>query len=384
MKTLRTRRILALFGILALAACDESTPIDAFADENLTLNQTMELELLAEADPVEVALDLATFNNDLASDVGHIRAFDGRSLNAEGRTLFANAQDALRAGDREAALRHAAEARRRLAEALVATGGEEVILSLIEWLEKLIDEAAEDPDMFDDPEAAIAELNRIATAAREAWEAGETVEAGALAILGLQRVRFRLRHHDRPDDRLRDRARLRVALAGSAVRLAQRLLWSVSVDVEPDLTTDLRGDVAVDVASLHDVQNRHLQLAKKQLAMAERALAAGRFARAVHFAELATWSALKAVVLPGGVNEADARRILWVAETLFERACPPVISDAASDLLRDRLCARSGRLLQKGKMMLEEGKIRGIGTLWQSAVISHWLIVTAPAVDPVT
>ncbi len=209
------------------------------------------------------------------------------------------------------------------------------------------------------------------------------MEAGALAILGLQRVRFRLRHHDRPDDHWRNRARLRVALAHSAVRLAQRLLWSVDVAVTPDLTVDLAVDVEVNVTSLHDVQNRHLQLAKKQLAMAERALAAGRFARAVHFAELASWSALKAVVLPGGVNEADARRILWVSETLFERACPPVISDAASDLLRDRLCTRAGRLLAKGKMMLEEGKIRGIGPLWQSAVISHWLIVTTP-VDPVT
>jgi len=107
------------------------------------------------------------------------------------------------------------------------------------------------------------------------------------------------------------------------------------------------------------------------LARAEEALAAGRYARAVHFAWHAHWAALKAVVLPGGITHEDIGTILDLAHQLFEEATA-VVGDDPSEL-EARLLGRARRLIAVGEEKLAEGNPRGVAPLWSSAVISLWL-----------
>jgi HEPN domain-containing protein len=108
------------------------------------------------------------------------------------------------------------------------------------------------------------------------------------------------------------------------------------------------------------------------LALAEEALASGRYARAVHFAHHAHWSALKAVILPGGITEDELRAMAELAHRLFEEAKVALGDDPTE--LEERLLALAGRLIERGEQKLEEGHVRGVAPLWRGAVISRWLI----------
>ena len=149
-----------------------------------------------------------------------------------------------------------------------------------------------------------------------------------------------------------DRARLAVSLAETAVALAERLINARDVPVR---------DAVTDVA---DRQNRWLAHAKRMLERAQRALENGHFARAVHFAQHAHWSALKAVILPGGITEAELEAMIKVAEELYGQA-EAALGDAPSEL-ELRLFQRAGRLIELGKTRIEEGHKRGVapGVAW--------------------
>jgi HEPN domain-containing protein len=345
--------VLALLGVAVLGACDTGT--DVRLDE-LTAAEHAELEVLTDQGSFEVGLEMSEITNNVATELGVDGATTGRLLRAEARALFDQAREAMQDGDRIRALDAARRARILLARALVAAGGEAAVEALIERIEALALTA--DDEVFDDPEAVRARLEEIAADARELLDRGDTLAAAARALLGEQVARF---HRGRRDhsDIATDRARLAVDLARSAVALAERLLADDAIPT--DATTDRVTD-----------RNRWLYLAKELLARSERALENGYLRRAVHLAHHAQWAALKAVILPGGVTEAEIRAIADLAQELLAQATEAVGDDPTE--LEQRLLTHAERMIALGLERLEMGEKRGVAALWRAAVVCHWLL----------
>jgi hypothetical protein len=354
MKTLRDLRFLALSALMAAVACDDSGT--ELALDQVTPAEALELAVLADEGSFDVAVTLTTVMNDVAMVRGNSGALQAQSLNAEAKAAFAEARAAMLAGDHRRALELSDIARRLVARALIATGGLPTVDDLIERLEDIL--LTLDVDVVDDPDALRVELETIIAEAKALLEAGDSVGAAARAILGEQRLRFHRGRRDHRGDIAPERARLDVALAGSAVRLAERLINAQIL--------------STDVASSDrpDRQQRWLAHAKKMLERAETALSNGHFARALHFAQHAQWSALKAVILPGGITEQEVRDMVELAQDLHKLAR----AEVGDDPIKVRLWNRAGDLIEIGLRKLEAGHKRGVAALWRAAVISHWLI----------
>ncbi len=358
MRKLACSRTLAVLGFLAVGACGESASDPSF--ENLTAEQELELAVLADQASFDIAVDLTTVMNDVAMARGHAGALSARALNADARAAFAEARKAMLEGDHRRALEVSDIARRLIARALIATGGVPAVEDLIERLEDIL--LTMDAEVFDDPDALRAALESIIAEAHALLAGGDSVGAAARAILGEQHVRLRRGRRDRRGDIAPERARLEVALAGTAVALAERL---VADHVVPT-------DVAE--SDVPERQNRWLAHARKMLERAEQALSNGRFARAVHFAQHAQWSALKAVILPGGITEGELEAMVKLAQTLHEQATTVIDEEPEPSELRVRLLNRAGDLIEIGIRKLGNGHKRGVAPLWRAAVISRWLI----------
>ena len=365
MKTLKRSPTLAFLGIMAVAACEDGTPTAPIVDELFTLDEMIELDVLASAANVAVALELADASNNVASSSGDVRAQDGRELHDRARLRFTEAQDDLARGNRRAALDKARDARRLVARAIEATGGGRAVAGMVERLEAIASTIGEDVDSFDDPTDVASELNRLAVSARAALASGDATRAGERAIFGDQRTHDRRSNDRRGNDRSgRDRggdnrgsdvgprrAQLAIELGATAVALAERLLENDVID---------------------DERSRFLATAHELLEKARAAYGEGHYGRAVHFAEAASWSALKAVVLPGGITEEDMRAMIDLANSLHEEA-RAALGDAPTEV-QIAMFKRAGRLIELGEKMVAEGKQRGVGPLWRGAVISSWLI----------
>jgi HEPN domain-containing protein len=351
-----------LLGLVSLTACEE-TSLETL-DQDLTPEEASELALVQDDAARMAALELSETTNDVAADFGSPVA-EARRLAAQAGFRLAAADAALHAGDRRRALDEAREARRLLARAIVAHGGATAVEALIERVEELAAQIdAEDDDVFDDPAAVRAKLERLAAEARAFLASGELVRAAERALLAEQIARHhRGRRHVRGDV-VPERARLAVALAGTAVQLAERLIGAEEAPV--------RDVGAGDVSDVDDQRNRWLEHAKRMLARAQEALAAGHFARAVHFAEHAHGSALKAVILPGGVTEEEIRALVALAHHLHDEAKIAIGDDPTP--LELRLFERAGRLIELGEQMIADGHRRGVAPVWRGAVISRWLM----------
>jgi len=360
MKTIWTRGALALLTTLAAAACDEGG-LDPLSDD-LALDEAAELAVLEDAGSFDAAVEFTTVSADVAAELGLPGVGEGRVLAAQAGARFERARDFLLEGNRRRALAEAREARRIAARAIVATGGEEAVEGLIEHLEELaLSIDAEDDDVFDDPEGLRARLEALASEARELLEAGHLVAAAERALLGEQLVRYHRGRRDHRGDVLETTARLAVSLATTSVALADSLV--------ADDATPVRQLGSAD-ASVH--QNRWLRHAHHMLARAERALDAGFYARAVHFAYHAHWSALKAVILPGGITQEELDAMVELATEFYAAADLAVEGDPTA--LRERLLGIARRSIERGTAALEEGHKRGVGAVWRGAVISRWLI----------
>jgi HEPN domain-containing protein len=360
MKQMRTRRMWALLAVLALPACDESGV--GLLDGEPTPDEAAELALLEDQGSLEIPFELTETTSDVAASLGGGDATEGRLLSAQARARFFAARESLRDGDHRRALELARHARLLAARALVAAGGVEAVEALVERLEELLLTLdAEDDDVFDDPEALRERLEALTAEARALLESGELVAAAERALLGEQLVRFHRGRRDFRGDVAPERARLAVDLAGTAVALAERLVRAGDTPVRE-----------VDSSEVLDRMNRWLVYAKRYIAVAEHALEQGRYARAVHFAWHAHVSALKAVILPGGITEEELQAMADLANTLYEEALVAVGDDPTE--LEERLLALAGRLLERGEQALEEGRTRGVAALWRAAVISSWLI----------
>lgn len=360
MSTKQRRGWLTLTLLGALAACAD--PGTQATLDDLTFEEAAELAVLDETGSLEVAAELHAAANEVDASLGLPRVGEGRLMNAEAVAHFAAARDALAAGDRRRALEEAREARRILARAVLATGGPEAVEALVERLEDLVDDlGTDDDDVFDDPEGLRERVAAIAAEARALFERGEYVRAAERALLGEQIARHHRGRRHHPGDIAPERARLAVALAGTAVSLAERLIAADSVPVRDIGATDVDSH-----------RNRWLAHAHRMLEMAEQALANGHFARAVHFAEHAHWSALKAVILPGGVTEAELRAMAELARRLYAQAEIAVGADPTE--LEKRLLQRAARLIERGEQLITDGNKRGVAPVWRGAVISRWLI----------
>jgi uncharacterized protein YciI len=236
-----------------------------------------------------------------------------------------------------------------VAQGIEMAGGRQAILGMVERMEGLPVTVAADPDAFSDPVGLGLQLGQLAQRARRALGAGDATGAGAVGVLAEQALRHRQREQGQGVGR---RADLTVALAVESVALAERLL-----------------DEQAEAADTEQLDL--LATAQEFLAEAETALEAGQDIRAAHLAQLARWWALKAVVLPGGITDEDARLIQEVAETLLEAAAAAVEADPTEVNLA--LLARATRMLEHGEENLGDGNCRGLGALWQSASISAFL-----------
>jgi hypothetical protein len=359
MKRMTMRRVVTLLAVLAFAACDE-TGFQPF-DPALSLDEETELSVLQDPGSLDITVELADASAYVAASFDGTGTTDGHALIAQARLRFQAAHDALLAGDRPRALEIAREARRLAAQAIVATGGAEAVEALIEHIEELaLSLDPEDDDVFDDPELLRERLERLAAAARQLLAEGRLVAAAERALLGEQFVRFHRGRRDHRGEVLPERARLAVALGGTAVALAERLV--AAEDIPFYNVSD----------AVTDRQNRWLAHARHMLQLAEQALANEHFARAVHFAWHAQWSALKAVILPGGVTEEELRAMVELANGLYEEAVAAVGDDPTE--LEQRLLGLAGRLIERGEQMLAEGYPRGVAALWRAAVLSSWLV----------
>ena len=302
MKTLKRNPTLAFLGIMALAACEDGTPTAPIVDELFTRDGMIELDVLASAANVAVALALADASNNVASSRGDVRAQDGRELHDRARLRFAEAQDDLARGNRRAALDKARDGRRLVARAIEATGGGRAVAAMVESLEAIASTIGEDVDSFDDPTDVASEFNRLAVSARAALARGDATRAGERAIFGDQRTHDRRSNDRRGNDRSgRDRggdnrgsdvgprrAQLAIELGATAVALAERLL---------------ENDV------INDERSRFLATAHELLEKARAAYGEGHYGRAVHFAEAASLLVAGADALQRGVPS-DALRSL--------------------------------------------------------------------------
>ncbi len=348
MDTIRSTLVLTALSFLLLAACQNDGPTEPNLLD-LSIEDELTLELLTDPATSETALEFAGIQNAAA----HRRGKSWGSTHnhqSQAELCFRQAEAALAQGDQVRALEKARAGRRLVAQGIELAGGSQAIVGMVERLEALPLSVTADPEAFVNSGKLGLQIGKLAERARDAIRAGDLVRAGALGVLGEQAFRH---NHRRQHQVGASRAEIAVALGAEAVELAKRLLNDQVVAADTE-------------------QQDFLATAEEFLAQARRALEAGADLRAAHLAHLAQWWALKAVVLPGGITNEEARFILGLAETLLAEARAAVGPEATP--LEEALLSRAARFLERGKEALGNGRCRGMGALWQSAVISSYLI----------
>jgi hypothetical protein len=346
MRTNRPFNLTVLLTALLAGACQDGGPTEPGLDL-LSTEEELTLALLQDPASVDVALELADIQESAAHGNGHGWGTQGNGA-GQVRTMFHAAQTSLAQGDRVRAMERARQARRLVAQAIEGAGGAQAVEAMVERLESLPLEVASDPDAYMNSGKLGLQLGKLATTARTALRQGQVTRAGELGVLGEQAVRNQQRLQNRIQA---GRAEIVVALGRESIELATRLLGDPISDTE---SQDL------------------LAIARRFQGEAEEALEAGEEARAVHLARQAQWWALKAVVLPGGITDEEARAMSNLATTLLADARAAVGPELTE--LEEALLKRAARLLEMGQANLANGTCRGIGALWQSSVISSYLI----------
>lgn len=339
----RTLAVLPLLGGILLAACQDGEITAPFAeDTEFAAEDVIALDLLASSTSLDAALAVADGPVAAATrrrGFGHAGAQDDV---ARARVRYQEAVRLREHRDSAGAAAEAREARRLVVRAGQVAAGALFAAGMVERLEELAQRVAQNPGGYDDPVGLQQELNDLAAQARQRLQVRDSTGAGERGVLGEQRHRQRQR-----DGGLGAGADVHVALGAEAVALATRLLDEQGADEE---------------------QLRYLDTATEYQRAAEAALAAGDLERAIHFADLAQWTALKAVVLPGGVTDEEVRMVADLAEALYAEAVASGPTDVEALLL-----ARARALIDHGLALLEAGSTRGVGALWRAAVISSWI-----------
>jgi hypothetical protein len=213
----------------------------------------------------------------------------------------------------------------------------------VERLESLPVMVAGDPECFQDPQGFGLQLGELAQGARNAYGRGNRIQAAQMGILGEQALRKRQRDQS---NLLAGHPEVKIELGAAAVALAGSILDETGADEE---------------------QEELLAVAQTFL---DRALEEEDLRWAVHYAHLAEWWALKAVVLPGDVTDQEAQDMLSLAQELYAAAVAGVEDP---DELQAALLEMAERMLATGEENRSNGTCRGLGALWQAAVISSYL-----------
>ena len=343
MNNLRLSHILPLLGGLALGACQDGDPTGIEdLPAQLTVEEQLTLEVLADPTTSELALDLATTQTQAAHRRGRF-GNGGEDITAQAEQHFRNAEEAFQKGDLVRAMEQHREARRLVAQAMEASGGRWALQAQVERLESLPVMVAGDPDSFQDPQGFGLQLGELAQGARNAYGKGNRIQAAQMGILGEQALRKRQRDQS---NLLAGHPEVKIELGAAAVALAGSILDETGADEE---------------------QEELLAVAQTFL---DRALEEEDLRWAVHYAHLAEWWALKAVVLPGDVTDQEAQDMLSLAQELYAAAVSGVEDP---DELQAALLEMAERMLATGEENLSNGTCRGLGALWQAAVISSYL-----------
>jgi len=348
MKTIKPVQLLPVLGALLATACQDAGPTAPFEDlpETLTVEEQLTLEVLSDPASTEAALALATTQIAAAHRRG--RAWSaGEDLTAQAENHFRNAEQAYAKGDLVRAMEQHREARRIVAQAMQGAGGAMALQAQFERLEALQVMVQGDPESFEDPQGFALQLGKLAEGARYAYQNGNRIQACQMGVLAEQAVRTRQRDQANV---LASHPELKVELGAAAIALAREILGA-----EPDET-----------------QLDLLAVAEELQALAEAALQEGEIRWAVHYARIAEWWALKAVVLPEGITEEEAAFILDLAQTLYAEALDLVGTEP--DEIQAALLEKAARMLTVGEENLANGTCRGLGALWQAAVISSYLL----------
>ncbi len=348
MKTSKALSILPLLGALGLGACDDGGPvaIEDLPDE-LTVEEALTLEVLADPTTTELALEMATAQTGAAHRRGRMGS-PGEEITVQAQQRFRDAEEAFQNGDLVRAMEQHREARRLVAQAMEAAGGRWALQAQVERLESLPVMVAGDPESFQDPQGFSLQLGELGQGARNAYQKGNRVQAGQLGILGEQAMRKRQRDQT---GALAANPEVKIALGDAAIALA----WSILDEQEAD-----------------EEQLDLMAVAEEFQAQAVEAQEAGELRIAAHYAHLAEWWALKAVVLPGGITEEEVQSILALAQDLYGQAVEYVGEEP--DDLQAALLLRAEHMLTAGEENLNNGTCRGLGALWQVAVISSYLL----------
>ena len=341
------RRInrIGVFGLPALVllgACEDNTaPELGGNDSELSADALQEVQSSADDQ----------LNGALMEEVRYALETEGAAqpgLLAQAEEAFAAAEIAFASGDASLARAKADEAHLALGTAWMDGLGDVGLDELFERARNLRASLFEENDCVRNIDRVLRVIDRLIAKAEQAVEAGNRARAAAYLWLVGQVVDRACVDVDVDRDDFRALARFGVARANAAVNLAQRLL--------PDAPTD--------------TQVRLLHRAEHLAEWAERAFQSHHFRRAFALARRGEITALRAVVDVDGVQDEEIRRVHEVAETLLEEAMG--IADPTA--IQQRLIGMAEKLFVAGVEKLEAGNVRGILSLWRSAVLSLLVI----------
>lgn len=348
-KRLRMLMLAALIAGGAVACDDNPTGLgDKVEPSNeLDVNADMELQVVGDADLVEVTIEDISLSMSMSAD--------GPPF-VQGRECFQEARRLLLNGDEDAARDRARECRLLLVQAMLERHGEAAIDELFGRVENLVERIGEASDEFarlDDLETRLQGLLDEAYALRDA---GDLAGAGERLVLALQIAdRMRYRHPDFDADPAVV-ARFAVVRGGEAIRLAGELITD----------TTRRQEILLFRAG---------ELQRRALFSFEH----GWYRRTVAQAQRAEELALFAVLNGERPTVEDAQRLLSLAEEMIVVA-EDAIGENPSDV-QLRLLNHAIRLKDRGAEAINTWHWRGVGLLWRSAVTSAVLIPNESPAD---
>ncbi|MDP2957730.1 MAG: hypothetical protein Q8N53_14990 [Longimicrobiales bacterium] len=371
-------RTLPVLAALALAACADSTPT-ALVHQTLTPEDHIALQVLQSPDAMGAAMLLA----DVPGASGYAAA---------ARQHFGAADRALRRGLPAEAAAEAREARLMVVQALSAAGGPGAAASMVERVEDMLLTVGADPAWAGETQLR-QDMTRLVEGARARLRVNDAMGAGQLGVLAEQRARMGGlgRNGGMGNGATGNQGGMGMGGQGMGgnggmggmggaghtgdglgLGLGLGTVWDAGLLVDLGATAVALADGILDEQGADAEQVRYLALADDYQTKAVAALDAGRDREGVYLAGLAQWTALKSVVLPGGITDEDARFILELAQTLYDQAEAAVGAEPTE---------QQAALLEAAEHMLEAAEHHagttlrmGVGGLWRSAVISAWLI----------
>ncbi len=276
------------------------------------------------------------------------RVEEARALLEQAREKYAQARAAYEAGDTETAAQCAEEARRLIAQAMLAVFGEEAVVRYMERVNNVISWLEERVDGESSPL-----LNRVRELRDEGqtrWTAGDLEGALERLILALRIAERELTDHRR--DEIVQHARLSVFMAHSALQLATEY-------VGEDITEE---------------QARVLNHAEHVLGYAVRALGEGRYREAFSLAREVVNLSLVAVMWELGDDVNKVQAMIELSNQAIT-AAEEALANVDRQGFAYRLLEHAKQLQARGLDLAQTDELRrAIHVLWFSATVANGVI----------